>query len=213
MTDDLDARIARAAACLRAGGIVVYPTETFYGLGSLASRPDALARLAAAKLRPPWKPLPLVAADVAQVGEVASLASPLARRLAERFWPGPLTLVLPAVARLDETLTGGTGTIAVRIPGSEIARALAARAGGSLVSTSANLSGDPPPTRIAELSPDLLARVDAVLDGGATPGGLPSTVVSVLTGAPELVRAGSVPFASVEAVAREAGGDGAGRTP
>jgi L-threonylcarbamoyladenylate synthase len=212
VTDEFTARIARAAACLRAGGIVVYPTETFYGLGSLASRPDALARLAAAKLRPLGKPLPLIAADVEQVEEVASLASPLARRLARCFWPGPLTLILPALAGLDETLTGGTGSIAVRVPGSDIARALAARAGGALVSTSANLSGEPPPTRVSDLSPGLLAHLDAVLDGGETPGGLASTVVMVDSGMLRLVRAGVIPFADIEATARESGTGSTGHT-
>ena len=204
VTDDLTAQIRLAAARLRDGAIVVYPTETFYGLGSLATRADALARLAAAKLRPPGKPLPLVAADLAQVAEVASLASPLARRLADRFWPGPLTLVLPAAAGLDSILTGGTGTIAVRIPASEVARKLSEQAGGPLVSTSANLSGAPPPTRVAELSPELLARVDVVLDGGRTPGGHPSTVVSIVSGVLELIRAGAIPFQDVDAAAREA---------
>lgn len=203
MTDDLATRIRRAAACLRAGGVVIYPTETFYGLGTLASRPDALARLAAAKLRPPGKALPLIAADVAQVEEVARLASPVARRLAERFWPGPLTLVLPAARTLDEVLTAGAGGVAVRVPGSEVARALAVDAGGALVSTSANLSGEPPPTRPADVSVALAARVDLILDGGQTPGGLPSTVVSLLEDGLQLVRPGAVPFPEVEAVARE----------
>jgi len=199
---DLPDRIARAAALLRAGGIVAYPTETYYGLGALASRPDALVRLAAAKLRPPRKPLPLIAADLAQVQAVASLDLPLARQLAARFWPGALTLVLPAVTGLDETLTGGTGTVAVRVTGGEIARALAREAGGALVSTSANVSGEQPPTSAAELSLALLARVDGVLDGGRTPGGLPSTVVSVELGTPRLVRQGIIPFALIEAASR-----------
>ena len=213
MTAEITREIERAAACLRAGGIVVYPTETFYGLGTLASRPDALARLAAAKLRPTGKPLPLIAADVAQVEQVASLASILARRAAARFWPGPLTLVLPAAAALHEALTGGSGTVAVRIPGSEVARALAERAGGPLVSTSANLSGEPPPTRVSEVSAELAARVDLVLDGGATPGGLPSSVVSVASTAPALIRAGAIPFAVVEEAARETTTRGAPHTP
>ena len=203
VNEELATRVRDAAACLRAGGIVVYPTETFYGLGTLASRPDALARLAAAKLRPPGKALPLIAADVAQVEEVALLASPIARLLAERFWPGPLTLVLPVARALDDVLTAGSGSVAVRVPGSEVARALAREAGGALVSTSANLSGDPPPARPADVSAALAARVDLVLDGGQTPGGLPSTVVSLLADALQLVRPGAVPFPEVEAVARE----------
>ncbi len=209
MTDELAARVERAAACLRGGGIVVYPTETFYGLGTLASRPDALARLAAAKLRPPGKPLPLVAADLAQVEEVGSLASAVARRLAERFWPGPLTLVLPAARPLDAALTAGAEGVAVRVPGSEVARALARRAGGPIVSTSANLSGEPPPTRVRDLSAELLARTDLVLDGGETPGGLPSTVVSVVSHEVKLLRAGAIAFADVEAAAHALAAGGA----
>src|SRR5919197_2734333 len=119
------ARVAAAAARLREGALVAYPTETFYGLGALASRGDALRRLAAAKLRPADKALPLLAADVEQVARVASLDDPLARRLSERFWPGPLTLVLPARPSLSPLVTSGGSTVAIRVPGSAVARALA----------------------------------------------------------------------------------------
>ena len=193
---DLDARIAAAAEVLRRGGIVAYPTETFYGLGALARDAAALARLASAKLRPEGKPLPLLAADAAQVAEVARLDG-LAARLAARFWPGPLTLVLPASPALDAAITAGGATVAIRVPGSEIARELARRAGGALVSTSANLSGDPPPVLAAELSAGLAARIDHVLDGGRTPGGQPSTIVEVAGGAVRLVREGVIPLDEV----------------
>ncbi len=199
---DLTARIARAAALLRAGGIVAYPTETFYGLGALASRGDALARLAAAKLRPEGKPLPLIAADRAQVEAVGSLADSLAAKLAARFWPGPLTLLLPAAPGLHPAITAGGATVGVRIPASEVARALAREAGGALVSTSANVSGEPPPSSAAALSAELVARIDGVLDGGPAPGGLPSTVVALERGGVRLVRAGAVPWHEVEACAR-----------
>ena len=189
---------------LRAGGIVAYPTETFYGLGALVTRPDALRRLTEAKLRPEGKALPLVAGDMAQVEAVASLADPLARRLAHRFWPGPLTLVIPASPSLDASVTGGGATVGVRIPGSETARALALAAGGALVSTSANVSGEPPPVTPDALSPELLGRIDAVVEGGATPGLLPSTVVAVEGGRALLLREGAVPWQAVEAVARGA---------
>jgi L-threonylcarbamoyladenylate synthase len=193
----LRTRVEEAAALLRAGGVVAYPTETFYGLGALARDAAAIERLARAKGRAEDKPLPLLAADLAAVEVVAEL-SPLARRLAARFWPGPLTLVLPARAGLPRPVTAGTGTVGIRIPGSEVARALAAGAGGALVSTSANPSGEPPPSRVEELSPALRARLDGVLDGGATPGGLPSTVVLVGATGVTLARAGAVPFAEVE---------------
>jgi L-threonylcarbamoyladenylate synthase len=197
MDRELLARIDEIAGVLKSGGVVAYPTETFYGLGALARDAIAIERLARAKGRPDDKPLPLLAADLAAVEVVADL-SPLARRLAARFWPGPLTLVLPARAGLPGPVTAGTGTVGIRIPGSEVARALAARAGGALVSTSANRSGEPPPSRVEELSPALRARLDGVLDGGATPGGRPSTVVLVGATGVTLARAGAVPFAEVE---------------
>jgi L-threonylcarbamoyladenylate synthase len=193
MDSDLAHRIEAAAAVLRRGGLVAYPTETFYGLGALARDQAALARLARAKLRPEGKPLPLLAADLDQVNEVAALP-PLAARLAARFWPGPLTLVLPAVSGLDDAITAGTGTVAIRVPGSDVARALARAAGGALVSTSANFSGEPPPADAAALSPALVAQIDHVLDGGRTPGGLPSTIVALGADGPRLLRAGPVPF-------------------
>jgi L-threonylcarbamoyladenylate synthase len=192
--------LEEAAAVLRRGGIVAYPTETFYGLGALAARPDALARLAAAKLRPAGKPLPLIAADEAQVTAVASLADPVARALAARFWPGPLTLVLPASRDLDPILTGGGATVGIRIPGDDVARALARHAGGALVSTSANLAGERPVTVPAELSPEILACIDGIADGRPTPGGLPSTVVAVEEGRIRLVREGAIAWRELEEV-------------
>jgi L-threonylcarbamoyladenylate synthase len=202
MDPELARRVAAAADVLRRGGLVAYPTETFYGLGALAGDASALARLAAAKLRPEGKPLPLLAADLAQVEDVAEL-SPAARGLAAHFWPGPLTLVVPARPGLDPAITAGSGTVGIRVPGSEVARALAAAAGGAIVSTSANLSGEPPPCAAEALSPALRARLDGVLDGGATPGGLPSTVVVLDAAGPRLVRAGAVPFDEVRRVASQ----------
>jgi len=197
----LEARIREAAAALRCGGLVAYPTETFYGLGVLATDAAAVARLARAKGRPDGKPLPLLAADVAAVETVAVLDG-AAHRVAARLWPGPLTLVLPARPGLPEAVTAGTGTVGIRVPGSSVARALAREAGGPIVSTSANPSGGPPPRRPGELDPALRARLDLVLDGGETPGGLASTVVEVGGGTIRLVRAGPVPMEAVEAALR-----------
>jgi L-threonylcarbamoyladenylate synthase len=198
---DLSARIAACAALLRDGGVVAYPTETFYGLGALASRADALERLARAKLRPDGKPLPLLAADLDQVAEVAVLAGEAALRLAGALWPGPVTLVLPARPGLSPLVTAGDATVAIRIPGSAVARRLAAAAGGALVSTSANVSGEPPPLRPDDLSQALLARIDGVLDGGPAPGGLPSTIVAFDGGAVRLLRAGAVPWEEIRRLA------------
>jgi L-threonylcarbamoyladenylate synthase len=201
VSPELTARVAEVALLLRGGGVVVYPTETFYGLGALVTHPEALRRLAGAKLRADRKPLPLIAGDLAQVESVASLAAPLARALAGSFWPGALTLVLPATSGVDPHVRGSDGTVAIRIPGSELARALALAAGAPLVSTSANLAGEPPPASPGELSAALLARLDGVLDAGPTPGGLPSTIVAVSGDTVRLLRAGAVPWTQVEAVA------------
>lgn len=204
MDPELVARIEAAAEVLRRGGLVAYPTETFYGLGALARDAAAVERLARAKGRPDGKPLPLLAADRAQVDTVAEVG-PAAARVAAALWPGPLTLVLPARPGLAPAVAAGTATVGVRVPGSEIARALARAAGGPLVSTSANLSGAPPPARPEELSAELRARVDHVLDGGPTPGGLASTVVAVEGDALRLVREGAVPFGAVLAALRGEG--------
>jgi len=197
----LSREIERIAALLREGGVVAYPTETFYGLGALARDGAALERLARAKGRPEGKPLPLVAADTAMVEEVAILDG-VARHLAARFWPGPLTLVLPARAGLPAPITAGTGTVGIRVPGSEVARELCRAAGGPIVSTSANPAGEPPPEEVARLDAGLAARLDGVLDAGPAPGGRPSTVVSIVGGRLSLLRDGAIPFAEVDAAAR-----------
>ncbi len=198
---DLDRRIDEAAAVLRRGGIVVYPTETLYALGARADHAAALTRLARAKLRPEGKPLPLLAGDREQVRRVARLDA-ASERLADRFWPGPLTLVLPAAPDLDPAVTAGSGTVGIRVPGSAVARALALRAGFALVSTSANPSGGPPPARAADLDPALLAQIDAVLDGGATPGGLASTIVRIDADRVQVLRQGPVSADAVSAALR-----------
>jgi L-threonylcarbamoyladenylate synthase len=198
---DLDARIREAAAVLRRGGLVAYPTETFYALGAVALDGDAVERLARVKGRRDGKPLPLLAADVAAVAQVAALDGPAAR-LAERFWPGPLTLVLPARAVLPAAVTAGTGTVGIRVPGGDVARALAAAAGAPLVATSANLAGEPPPARAGAIAAELRARLDHVLDGGATPGGLASTVAEVVGGRVRVLRAGPIPAEALEKIVR-----------
>ena len=193
--------VATAAAALRRGALVVYPTETFYGLGALASLPEALVRLSAAKLRPDGKPLPLVAADADMAFAVWEEVLPAARRLAEAFWPGPLTLVAVAASGLARELAPG-GAVGVRVPGLAMARELSRLAGGAIVSTSANPAGGGSPATAAELAPALLARIDLVLDGGPTPGGLPSTVVEVRPSGLRLLRAGAVPWVEVEGALR-----------
>jgi L-threonylcarbamoyladenylate synthase len=196
----LVAQIAEAAALLRRGGVIAYPTETFYGLGALAGDGGAVARLLTAKERPDGKPLPLLGAGLAQLEAVATF-SPLARRLAAALWPGPLTLVLPARPGLHPAITGGGTTVGVRVTSGQVAAALAAAAGGALVATSANRAGEPPPTRIDLLDPLLRARLDLVVDGGETPGGAPSTVVAVAGEGLTLLRPGAVTREALRAAA------------
>jgi L-threonylcarbamoyladenylate synthase len=201
---DLEARIRAAAAVLRRGGVVAYPTETFYAVGALARDAAAVERLARAKGRPDGKPLPLLAADREAVDEVARLGG-AAARLAAAFWPGPLTLVLPALPGLPGAVTAGTGTVGIRVPGSEVARALAREAGGAVVSTSANLAGAPPPASPVEIAPELAARLDHVLDGGLAPGGLASTVVSCDGESLRVLRQGPVSTDALERALRREG--------
>ncbi len=196
-TRDVD----EAAAALRRGSLVVYPTETFYGLGALATLPAALARLGDAKLRPTGKPLPLVAADDAAAFALWADVPEEARLLAGRFWPGPLTLVAAAAPGLPGALTLG-GEVGVRVPGSEAARALARSAGGPLVSTSANPSGGPAPDSVEALDPGLLACVDLVLDGGPDARGAAQHRGPGRGRGLHLLRAGAVPWEAVEAVLR-----------
>jgi L-threonylcarbamoyladenylate synthase len=192
--------VAKAADLLRRGGLLAYPTETFYGLGALASCRPALARLSAAKLRPAGKPLPVIVGRREDLTGLVALVEPVAERLAERFWPGPLTLVLPAVSGLPGEITEA-GTVAVRVPGSPLARALAGLSGGPVISTSANPSGATPPVRADDLDPALVRHLDAVLDAGPVPGGLPSTIVAIEAGRLRLVRAGAVSWHAVLAAA------------
>ena len=202
-----DDEIGRAAAIevLRAGGLVVMPTDTVYGLGVALEAKDALVRLFAAKDRPLDRAIVLLASDLEQAASVG-VFSAAARLLAARFWPGGLTLVLPQAAesRLPAELTGGAATIGVRIPGHESPRELA-RALGPLPVTSANLSGQPEAQDAPEVLAQLGPRIDLVLDGGRARGAVPSTVVDCSGELPRILRAGAISTADLAAVLAAAG--------
>jgi len=188
------ALLSRAAALVRAGGIVAYPTDTFYGLAANPASVAAVLQLYRIKGRQVDQAIPLIAANVEQLEACAGTLGRLARVLVQRFWPGPLTIVIPAWDGLADAVHAGTGTVAVRVPAHPTARALAASCGWPITSTSANRSGDPALTtpeavRLA-LGPDL----DAIIDGGTSPGGQSSTIVDVTGREPRLVRAGAVPW-------------------
>ena len=198
LADDAAGRVA-AIAELRAGGLVAMPTDTVYGMGVALDAPDGLARLFAAKDRPLDKAIVLLCADLEQATTVGVL-SPAARVLAERFWPGGLTLVLAQVpgAALPAVLTGGAATIGVRVPDHDCPRGLA-RELGPLPVTSANLSGQPDARDAAAVVAQLGNRIDLILDGGATRGGKPSTVVDCSGDEQRILRAGAISAEAIEA--------------
>ena len=182
--------LARALAALRAGELLIYPTDTLYAIGGRALDAAAAAAVREAKGRGDEKALPVIAWDVAQARSLASAWPVAAERLAAAFWPGPLTLVVPAATRVPVEVTSGSGTVAVRVPALELARRLAAGA-GPLVSTSANRSGFPPPQTCAEALAQVGGAVALALDGG--PGRpVASTVVDVTGSEPVLLRAGAL---------------------
>ena len=182
------ALIEEAAAVLRDGGLVAFPTETVYGLGVDATNPDAMARLNRVKGRPPEKPYSLHLASARDVVRFVPEVPPLARRLMERFWPGALTIVLPAA--------GGT-TLGFRVPDHPVARAFCAACDVPVAAPSANRSGQPPPTTADAVVAALDGDVDAVLDGGPTPVGRESTVVAIRDGICTILREGAIPRAAV----------------
>ena len=189
-----DATIGRAAALLRAGVVVAYPTDTLYGLAADPASVRAVEQLYRMKGRLVDQAIPLIAADLSQVERCAGSFPRTLRRLGERFWPGPLTLVVPAWPGLATGLDGGSGTVAVRVPAHEVARALARAFGGPITSTSANRSGQPPSNSPTAVRDAFGAALEAMLDGGLSPGGPPSTIVDARGERPRLIRAGAVPF-------------------
>lgn len=196
-----------AAERLRAGGLVAFPTETVYGLGANALDADAVARVFAAKGRPADNPLIVHVADVSGLEQLVTRVPPLARDLAARFWPGPLTLVCDAAPLLPTAVTGGLSTVAVRVPAHPVALALLREAGVPVAAPSANRSGRPSPTTAAHVVADLGAAVDVVVDGGPCRVGVESTVVDVRGDAPVVLREGAVTRERLGAPAADADAD------
>jgi L-threonylcarbamoyladenylate synthase len=193
-----DIALGVIAAVIARGEIVGYPTDTFYGLGVDPRNADAIARIFAAKGRESVEALPLIAAGLADVERHFGPLSPRAARLADGFWPGPLTLLLPRPANLfPDALTNGRSTVAVRVPAHPAARLVASAAGGLITSTSANRSGQPPASTADAVLDALGDALALIVDSGPTPGIAPSTIVDVTDDEPRLVRAGSVPWERV----------------
>ena len=194
-----DAGIARAAALLKAGELVAFPTETVYGLGADARDDRAVARIFEAKGRPRFNPLIVHVADQDAARRIAEFP-PEAEALASAFWPGPLTLVLPMrpAAGISPLVTAGLDTVALRMPAHPLSQALLAAFGGPVAAPSANPSGRVSPTRAEHVLDGLGGRIAAVLDGGACEVGVESTIVG-LDGPPRLLRPGGLPAEAIEA--------------
>ena len=190
--------LLQALAVLRSGGLVAFPTDTVYGVGALVFDGAAVERIYAAKGRPVEKAIPVLLADPADLAKVTLQVPDTAGRLAARFWPGALTLVVPKHPCLPE-LVSATATVGVRVPDHAVARGLL-RAAGPLAVTSANLSGQASPSTAQEVFTQLGGRIALILDGGKTPGGTPSTVVDCSGSEPHVLREGPIAEAEIRAV-------------
>jgi L-threonylcarbamoyladenylate synthase len=187
--------ITAAVRVLQTGGVVAFPTDTLYGLAVDPRRQDAVARLFALKGRESSVAVPLIAASLEQAGLAAAFTVG-ETRAAEMFWPGPLTIVARANPSIVPEAVAARGTVAIRVPAHEIARALARAFGFPVTATSANRSGQPPSTSANDVA-TALPDVDALLDGGPAPGGAPSTIIAVNEDGPILLREGAVPWERV----------------
>lgn len=216
LVDGPDAR-AEAVRVLEAGGLVAVPTDTVYGIAVALSTPGGIERLFAAKSRPPDKAIALLLADAEQAAEIGEI-TPAAAALADAFWPGGLTLVVPRRTdrELPAALTGGelapgaTPTVGLRVPAHDAPRALA-RAVGPLPTTSANRSGEPEARDAAEIEALLGDAIDLILDGGAATGGPASTVVDCTGATPAIRRAGAIDPAEIARILESVGLPGVGR--
>ena len=193
--------MTRAAQCLRDGGLVAFPTETVYGLGAHALDRAAVRRLFEAKGRPANDPLIVHVTDVSALEDLTASVPAVARALAARFWPGPLTLVMHRGPRVPDEVTAGLWTVAIRVPAHPIASALLHAAAIPIAAPSANLFSRPSPTLAAHVLEDLDGRIDLVIDGGATQVGLESTVVDLTTERPTILRPGAITIEMLREVA------------
>jgi L-threonylcarbamoyladenylate synthase len=192
--DTTSASLARAAECLRDGGLVAFPTETVYGLGVHALDAAAVRRLFAAKGRPANDPLIVHVSSFEKVTDLVTddIAVTPYKKLAAQFWPGPLTLVLPRSSRVPDEVTAGLPTVGIRVPAHPVARALLEAAGIPVAAPSANLFSRPSPTRAEHVLHDLEGRIDMVIDGGPTNVGVESTVLDLTGDTPTVLRPGAV---------------------
>lgn len=198
-----DEELEEACRILQKGGLVAFPTETVYGLGGDAMHPEASAKIYAAKGRPSDNPLIVHIADMDALEDIAQSVPEAAVKLADHFWPGPLTIIFPKKEAVPKSTTGGLETVAVRMPSHPVARALIRESGVYIAAPSANTSGRPSPTKAEHVKEDLDGRIDMILDGGAVGIGLESTIVDLSTGVPTILRPGYITGEMLEDVLGE----------
>jgi len=185
--------VDRAVKILKEGGVIAYPTETFYGLGVDAENPQAVARVFTIKGRPTGKPIALVAGGEEDLNPLVTEVSTAAHTLMKACWPGPLTLVMPAAAGVNPRLTAGTGKLGIRVSSHPVAAALAKTLGRPITATSANTSGKEECSTAAQVRKQLGMELDAIVDGGRTRGGSGSTILDMTVDPPVILRAGAIP--------------------
>jgi L-threonylcarbamoyladenylate synthase len=189
--------LQEAAAIIRSGGLVAFPTETVYGLGADCANRAAIRRIYEVKGRPERKPLLVLIADRSWLSCLTPSVPDRALGLMDAFWPGPLTLTFPAAPSVPRELLGDGTTIGIRLPGPSVAQALVRTVGGPVTAPSANRSGGPDPVSATAVRDDIGDRIDLILDGGAARQATPSTVVDLSGDAPRLIREGQVPFDAI----------------
>jgi L-threonylcarbamoyladenylate synthase len=190
-------KVSAAADVLVDGGVLALPTETFYGLAVDAFRAEALARVNALKGKGADDPILLLLANRGQASQVTDAPPDLFEQLATRFWPGPLTLVVPAAACVPREVTGGGDTVAVRVPGLRLPRRLAAALGRPVSGVSANRTGLAPCRTAGEVAAAFPEGLDIILDGGPSGGGAPSTILDLGTSPPRVLREGLIPLVAL----------------
>jgi len=190
-SQNTETAISKSVRILKAGGVVCYPTETYYALGIDPWNAEARERLYRIKGRAAEKELPCIAADLPMIARRCDVSDPRVTALAAKFWPGPLTLVLP--------MLDGSGSLAVRISSHPLARSISAQMQSPVVSTSANLSGEPAMREPAQLLPSIRSGIDLLIDSGTTPGGKASTILSLLSHPAEVIREGAIAREDLEA--------------
>ena len=192
-----DSILKKAAKLIKTGKLIIYPTETFYGIGALYSDEKALKRIFNIKSRNKTKPVLLIIQDIASLYKLSSSVSQQSLFIAQRFWPGPLTLLFPASTQLPRLLIGSSGKVGCRVSSNLVAKRLLYFLKEPITSTSANLSGGKSPKQIDEIPEELLNSVDIILDAGETPGGIPSTIMDVSDHPFIVVREGAIPSTEI----------------